>query len=210
MDELDLGAVATAGPVASMDFRKTGRKKGNARGSGYVRHQHDWYQESAACVDAFLDAERITGWTWDPCCGAGNIPDRLAARGIHAIGSDLIDRAGGRFPVANFLDTVPVEVNATNIVCNPPFQLAQRFVEHALRMVPGTVAIVQRLAFLEGQERGRFFAASGLSHVWVHSSRQSIPPGGVAVEAKGGSIAYAWFVWRRTPPRAMWTGGFLP
>ena len=186
--------------------------KGNARGSGYARHAADWYQEQPETVDAFLAVERIVGKTWDPACGEGNIPRRLAAAGIEAVGSDLIDRAAGLYETRDFFDFSRARdgVMAQNIVSNPPFNVAQEFVEHALRLVPGTVAIVQRLAFLEGQERGRFFAASGLSHVWVHSSRQSMPPGGKGLETKGGSVAYAWFVWRRTTrPGEAWTGGFL-
>lgn len=184
--------------------------KGNARDSGYARNAADWYQETAACVDAFLAVEEFDGIVWDPACGGGNIPLRCEARGIPAMGSDLVDRAGGRWPVANFLDLTTAG-DAVHVVTNPPFNLAQRFVEHALALVQGKVCIVQRLSFLEGQARRRFFLSSGLSRVWVHSSRQSMPPGGVDVLAKGGAVAYCWLVWdRTTQPGEMWRGGFLP
>lgn len=190
--------------------------KGNARGSGYKRNAADWYVESADCVDKLLAVEQFDGLVWDPAAGGGNIPRRCEAAGIRVIGSDLIDRNAG-FGVQNFFDFKTALMGADHVLCNPPFQLAQKFVEHALALVPGKVCIVQRLAFLEGQERGRFFARTGLSHVWVHSSRQSMPPGGTDVPAQNGSVAYAWFVWRparwhspalRGHPE--WTGGFLP
>lgn len=183
--------------------------KGNARGSGYVRHQHDWYQESPRCVQSMLAAESFDGMAWDPACGGGNIPRVCQAHGISAVGSDLMDRGSG-WPARDFLDMREAPAGVQHVICNPPFQLAQRFVEHALRLVPGKVAIVQRLAFLEGQARREFFERSGLSHVWIHSSRQSMPPGGVAMKADGGSVAYCWLVWRRTPPGQHWTGWFLP
>jgi hypothetical protein len=84
------------------------------------------------------------------------------------------------------------------VVTNPPFQLAQQFVEHALKMVTGKVAIIQRLAFLEGQRRGKLFRATPPARVWVFSPRQSMPPGGSDVPAQNGSIAYCWLVWDAT------------
>jgi hypothetical protein len=39
------------------------------------------------------------------------------------------------------------------------------------------------------------FRETPLARVWVSSRRVSMPPGGTNIEAKGGSIAYAGFVW---------------
>lgn len=165
--------------------------RGNARGSGYDRAANDWYQETAACVDAFLEVEKFDGSIYDPACGGGNIPERCIAQDYDAYGSDIVDRGYGSAD-CDFLITSTVH---DNILTNPPFNLAQRFVEHALTLTTGKVAIVQRLAFLEGKARSKFFAETPLARVWVHSSRQSMPPGGSGQEAKGGSVAYAWFVW---------------
>jgi hypothetical protein len=200
----------------TLDFRTIGRAtKGNARGSGYKRHETDWYQESAAAADAVIAAEGFDGPVWDPAAGGGNIPRRCAAAGIEAVGSDIVDRGAG-FPVMDFVSALDrdrvasyARVNAVScIFSNPPFKLAVPFVERALELVPGKVCVMQRLAWLEGKERRKFFERTHLSHVWVHSGRVSMPPGGMDVEAKGGSVAYAWFVWR--PGRlGPWTGGFL-
>lgn len=187
--------------------------KGNARSSGYEIEEHEWYEEQPACVRALLQAESFDGICWDPCCGGGNIPRMVIEGGGACVGSDLIDRTG-EWPVADFFDTMLAPPGVQHIICNPPFKLAQKFVERALKLVNGKVAIVQRLAFLEGQERRHFFAGTGLSQVWVHSRRQSMPPGGGKVKAKNGSTAYAWFVWRpKRPgwePDGLWMGGHLP
>jgi hypothetical protein len=45
--------------------------KGNARSSGYERHQHDWYRESPESVDMLLDVETFEGSTLDPARLAG-------------------------------------------------------------------------------------------------------------------------------------------
>jgi hypothetical protein len=173
-------------------------QKGNARSSGYDRHANDWYVESAGAVDALLNVEQFDGPTLDPACGGGNIPLRFQARGLWCFGSDIIDRGFGQAPVDFLHDhIVPALAEYRNIVTNPPFAIAQQFVERALSLVPGKVAIIQRLAFLEGQERGKLFRRQPPTRVWVFSSRQSMPPGGTDIPAQNGSVAYCWLVWDR-------------
>jgi hypothetical protein len=78
------------------------------------------------------------------------------------------------------------------VVINPPFSLAQRFVETALaaqRPHRGTTAALLRLAFLEGQGRADFHACYP-SDVYVLPRRPSFTNNG-----KSDSSAYAWFVW---------------
>lgn len=187
--------------------------KGNARSSGYEKADDGWYVESAACVDAMLAAEPIVGYAVDPACGGGNIPRRCRAAELTCFGSDLRQRCED-YDVLDFLgpiDTVQTALQGiSNIITNPPFSEAQKFAERALECVPGKVIMLQRLAWLEGQKRRNFFLETGLSHVWVHSSRLSMPPGGRDIPATGGAVAYAWYVWRGTPPGQPATLGWLP
>jgi len=187
--------------------------KGNARGSGYDRQRHDWYRESAAAVDALLDAERpFRGIVWDPAAGGGNIPSRVIARGGRCRASDIMDRGYRPTMVSNFLGMSPPNGWADSMITNPPYQLAVKFLLHALPIATDRVALLVRLAFLEGQARRKIFEQTPLARVWVFSSRQSMPPGDVAAEAKGGAVAYAWLVWDKLDPPAKpgrWEGGFL-
>ncbi len=163
------------------------------RASGYVRAADDWYVEPAWCVDALIEAEGFShGSVYDPACGGGNIPRRFLAHGIDAFGSDVRDRGYGTVQW-NFLERGACLV-ADHIVSNPPYCFLQEFVDKAIQAVPGKVAVLARLAFLEGQSRRAWLQSSGLSRVWVSSRRISMPPGGAGVKAKGGSIAFAWFV----------------
>lgn len=189
--------------------------KGNARSSGFERAEDDWYCESAASVDGLLAAEPIVGRVWDPACGGGNILRQCRMAGIEASGSDLVDRgAAMMLAVRDFLLPEPWRLGSAgylnNIITNPPFSLSQEFVERALTQCDGKVIVLQRLAWLEGKARREFFLRTGMSHVWVHSSRISMPPGKSTVPAKGGSVAFAWYVWRRTPPGQPATLGWLP
>lgn len=179
------------------------------RASGYDRVDNDWYVESPACVDAMLAAERVQGSVWDPAAGGGNIPRRCEAAGLAARGSDIVQRAPGILEHDFFQDAaqLPWFDHQVSVITNPPFKAAEEFVKRALYLVSGRVIVLQRLAWLESRKRREFFRQTGLSHVWVHSSRISMPPGGSDVPAKGGSIAFAWFVWRRQhvgPPTLGW------
>lgn len=161
------------------------------RASGYDRAAEDWYVEPASVVDALLDVERFDGVSLDPACGGGNVPRQFHARGLACFGSDITDRGYGLVNT-DFFDRGE---EYDNIVSNPPYGIIERFIDHALALTTGKVAILARLAFLEGQKRRPMFLNTPLARVWVSSRRVSMPPGGRDVPAKGGSIAYAWFVW---------------
>jgi len=165
--------------------------KGNARSSGYDRNENDWYVEPAWSVEALLRAVTFEGVCWDPACGGGNIPRTLEAHGLVCLATDLVDRGFGHTPV----DFLQSDNAVHNIITNPPFDISLEFAQHALKAATRKVAIIQRLAWLEGQKRGEFFRSTPLSRVLVFSRRVSMPPGGTDIPAKGGSTAYAWFVW---------------
>lgn len=159
------------------------------RASGYERAASDWYVEPKWAVDALLDVEKFTGTCWDPACGGGNIPRQMLARGVECVGSDIADRGYGTQQ-----DFFAAKMGYTSIVSNPPYGRIIPFVLHAMECTTDRVAILARLAFLEGQTRRAYLEMLQLARVWVSSKRISMPPGGTDVVAKGGSIAYAWFV----------------
>ncbi len=168
---------------------------GNARSSGYERADDDWYVESAHSVDALLDEMRFADPIWDPAAGGGNIPRRLLNRGYRdVVASDIAARGYGE--VQDFFSFTRPLYGAQSIVSNPPFSVASEFVLHGLSLV-STVAVLQRTAWLEGEKRyQRLFRHGHLARVLQFRSRVSMPPGGSQAPAKGGSVAYAWFVFR--------------
>ena len=161
------------------------------RASGYERVASDWYQEPRWAIDALLDVEQFAGRSWDPSCGGGNIPLAMLARGLDCWGSDISDRGFGTTGLSFF----DARDRADNIVTNPPYGVIEPYIRHALTLTTAKVAVLARLAFLEGMKRRKMFHETPLARVWVSSRRMSMPPGGTAIEAKGGAIAYAWFVW---------------
>jgi hypothetical protein len=184
---------------------------GAPRSSGYDRNDADWYCEPAVAVEALLDAERFIGEVYDPACGGGNIVEVCRARGLNAWGTDLVDRCGQKYGAAGVDFTSPVPThcrgNVDNVITNPPFRHAEPFIRNALDRARYKVAVLVRLAFLEGQKRRVLFESLPMSRVLVFSRRISMPPGGQGIEAKGGAVAFCWIVFshdHRGPPTVGW------
>lgn len=168
-----------------------------------MRASNDWYQDPPEATEALLRAERFSGTSWDPACGTGTIPKTMAAAGLPCMGTDLVDRDPGPdvlgFDVMDFLAERPHPTNIDNIVTNPPFNLAQAFVDKALSIATHKVAMLLPLTFLEGARRSLWLQVTPLARVHVFSWRISMPPGELlstgAVKPTGGKKAFAWFVW---------------
>jgi hypothetical protein len=89
-----------------------------------------------------------------------------------------------------------------NVISNPPFGSIERFIEHSLIVATEKVAILARLALLEGQRRRSLLEGTPMMRCWVFSRRVSMPPGDSDVPDRGGSVvdqggaaSYASAVW---------------
>ncbi|MEI6419671.1 MAG: class I SAM-dependent methyltransferase, partial [Sphingomonadales bacterium] len=68
---------------------------------------------------------------WEPACGAGDMARELVARGVRLDWStDLIDRGFGQGGI-DFL-TAPAPQGCDGIISNPPFNIADRFIQRAI------------------------------------------------------------------------------
>ena len=102
--------------------------------SAYARADLEWYQEPPWVGERLRDVERFDGGAHDPACGVGTIPGVLESRGLPSSGADIVDRAGGKFALRDFLIPIRSSVRP-NIICNPPASKLVAFVEQALRRV---------------------------------------------------------------------------
>ena len=171
------------------------------------RRKDDFYPTPLRGITALLDVERFEGPIWEPACGDGAISRVLAERGHEVVSSDLIDRGHGETGIDFLLEWRP---RAPNIITNPPFKLAVPFARRAIELTSGKVAMLLKIAFLEGIERSRLFRETPLARCWVFSQRLSFQPGG-STEARslegGGMMAFGWFVWDHQhsgPPTLGW------
>lgn len=165
----------------------------------------DFFPTPAWATKALLAVEIFVGPVWEPACGDGAMAKVLAAHGYEVAASDLYDRGYGGAGT-NFLTA---DRRVANIVTNPPYNSAEQFIDAALRQATGKVAMLLRLAFLEGVSRHRtLFKVNPPSRVWAFSERVTFAPAGSSITT-GGTTAYAWFVWDKGGDRST-VLGWLP
>lgn len=168
------------------------------------REKDDFYPTPAPAVRALLDRERFTGPIWEPACGDGAISRVLEAAGHEVVSTDLVARGYGE-PRVDFL--MEHRLLAPNIITNPPFKFAEEFSARSLALGAGKVALLLRLAWLEGISRGLIFASTPLARVHVSSRRLTMFRGGDTGASGGGMLAFAWFIWEaghKAEPAISW------
>lgn len=160
------------------------------------RAEHDYYATEPKAADLLLEKEPLSKTIWECACGEGHLAKRFAELGHNVIATDIVDRGYG-----GVLDFLSAERNITpdaDIVTNPPYSLAQQFVEHALDIVDDgrKVAMFLKIQFLELKRRRKMFDERPPKAVYVCSERvQCVKNGDFDKYVSGSAMCYAWYVW---------------
>lgn len=162
-----------------------------------AEHRDDFYASPPEAVRALLEVETFSGTIWEPACGDGAIVDVLRAAGHTVYATDLVERgcADSESRVDFLFEQAPA-FHVGAIVTNPPYALAKPFVAHAITLSIPKVAMLLRLAFLEGSGRSSILDGGLLAR--VHIFRNRLPRmhrHGWTGKQTSSSIAFAWFVW---------------
>lgn len=89
----------------------------------------------------------------EPCANRGHMVQPLREVFGHVMPSDIFDYGVG-FPVRDYLFGPDNHLDRTDwTFLNPPFRLAQQFIERAQRLSRVGVVVIARSAFSEGQDR---------------------------------------------------------
>lgn len=164
----------------------------NLAGSSAGRPEMDFYPTPPDAVFALLDNETFEGSIWENSCGDGAICRALEERGYRdIIATDLADRGYGEAGH----DFITSPYRADNVVMNPPFSMAQQFVELSLARTTSKVAMLGKIQFLEGQKRKPFFANTPLARVYVFSKRVQFYRDGIKGNYSNSTMCFAWYVW---------------
>lgn len=161
----------------------------------------DFYPTPAWATHALMETEKFYrgDTTWEPACGDGSMVKVLQGYfEKDLIISDINPR--GCYDSEKYKNDFlygynPLEVD--NIITNPPFNLAEEFIERGLSVARNKLALLLRLSFLES--RSRYYnifhhAQKPPSVVWVFSERVTFWENGIKTGSSG-TTAYAWFVW---------------
>lgn len=160
----------------------------------WEREANEHYVEPPWCSYRLFEEEKFEGGIYDPCCGFGTIIKQALALGLVAYGSDLVDR--GWYSPKTPHDFLRPHVEAhDNIVCNPPFNIAQAFAKRALAVAERRVAMIFPTARLNA---AHWLHGTPLVRVWMLTPRPSMPPGHTITAGEkpgGGKMDFCWLVW---------------
>lgn len=176
------------------------------------RVENDYYATPFSATEALLNALNESGETLssdtilEPSAGEGHIVkvlkdfypyNEIVANDIAYRSSRLgIDVNGG----IDFLNYEPHRKFDT-IITNPPFALAQEFIEKALELSNHYVIMFAKIQLLEGDKRRKMFDNSPLKYVYVFSKRVNPLRNGEATDENGkpwaSTMCFAWFVWEK-------------
>lgn len=133
----------------------------------------------------------------EPAANRGYMFRALAESFGYVEGFDVHDYGAG-FPIADYL--FPNHLDPVDwTISNPPFRLAEQFIERAEATSRRGYAMLVRSAFLEGVGRHeRLFSANPPAYVLQFTERVVMHKGKVTADGST-ATAYCWLVWHRGP-----------
>jgi hypothetical protein len=170
------------------------------------RVAYDFYATPIQATLALLEREKFPGKILEPACGQGHIVQAVHLRndaGCVIRGTDIVQREDvfglGVKGDIDFLEAQYAPGEYNHIITNPPFALAQEFIEKALMVATDKVAIFCKIQLLEGKARKRLFELGKLKTVYVFRGRINPLHNGKETDENGkpgsSTMCFAWFVW---------------
>ena len=121
------------------------------------REVNDYYATDPKAAEWLIELEPELDNIWECACGEGHLAKVFDRAGRLQFATDLINRGYGG--VVDFLNTdTNIKYNG-DIVSNPPYKIAERFIRKALDTVTDghKVCMFLKLTFLESKSRKQLF-----------------------------------------------------
>lgn len=166
-------------------MKLTGRAIG---GYSDRREVNDFYATPEWATEALFRVEKFDGNILEPAAGDDDMV-RVIEKYAPCISKELT--RGDDF----MLESGTYD----NVVTNPPFKIAQEFVNKSKKVSRKKIAMFLKLSFLEGVSRQEMLKETNFPLARVHVFSKRVTLWGRGKERKGtsGTIAFAWFVWDR-------------
>lgn len=161
----------------------------------HKRKEADFYPTPSDATQALMDHLRLPAGTrvWEPACGDGAMSKVMLANGLDVESTDLRTNSGYGRGGVDFLATDPLDHDPQWIITNPPFNVAEHFVSHALAFTPN-LALLLKSQFWHAARREKLFATHPPAEILALTWRPAF------LEAERGSsplMDVIWCVWRR-------------
>lgn len=174
----------------------------SATNRGIKRIESDFYATPKECIQNFIDNYgQINGNVLEPSAGNGNIVEVIKKNGENIITAlelreeefNTLSLISDKVIIGDFLKFQTNE-QFDYIIGNPPYSLAQEFVEKCFEIATNNTKIIMllRTNFLESKKRYEFWQKYPVNGLYVLSKRPSFTGKGTD------ATSYSWFVWDRT------------
>jgi predicted RNA methylase len=151
-----------------------------------------------------LEHEILTKAVLDPCSGAGVLSIIAKMAGYIGHSLDIHDWGYEDAFIGDFLslDNLDMGEQEFSVFMNPPFSLAENFVEKSFELGARKIVCFQRFAWWESKDRKEFWNKYPPNRVYICADRAScwrhdIPQ---SQRKSGSPTAHSWFVWERGNP----------
>lgn len=177
----------------------------SAANRGSKRKESDYYATPRNAINSLLEKYHIAEpqeKILEPSAGNGIIIEALRDFGytndIYAIEirgeeRETLLRHTKHVSIQNYLD-VDTKQKFNVIIGNPPFSLAQEFIDKSLELLSpgGRLIFLLRTNFLESKKRFQWWQDKFPTRLYVLSSRPSFTGKGTD------ATSYSWFVWEKS------------
>ena len=182
------------------------------------RVENDYYATNPKAVEMLFERYEVRGNTFlEPCVGGGHIAkavDKLIGDKLEETTYlDIVDRGYPNTIVKDFLQ-YKTNKRYDIIISNPPYSLAQEFIEKSLSLLSskGHCIMFLKLQFLEGAKRKEFFEKYPPKYIYVFRNRMATWNNGSEVDPNTSkrwatTMCHAWFIWEKdsnTEPIIRW------
>lgn len=131
----------------------------------------------------------------EPACGRGHMVKVLRESGANVWGSDIFDYGGLQDDMLDYLDERSSRAPCDLVISNPPFKLAQRFVERALGHTRLGVAMILRTLWIDtGDKRYEFVNKNPPNLVMVYAGRMDAARGKI-LRSNSSFMSHSVFWW---------------
>ena len=171
------------------------------------RVEHDFYATNPKAVDmlfnSFNEIDLSNCKVLEPSAGQGHICNALRKLGVSQLDCvDIVDRGLENVICTDFLGW-NTQKRYNLIITNPPFCLAQEFIEKSFELLDydGYVIMFLKIQFLEGAKRKDFYDKYPPKYVYVFRNRMATWNNGNERDPNGKrwatTMCHAWFIWQR-------------
>jgi hypothetical protein len=168
-----------------------------------MRTGSDLYTTDQKDIERFIKAINMDGVKllepiWEPAAGKGDMSKMLIKHGYDVLSTDIFPYKDHEIEIGglDFFICDRVIGMSKTIFTNPPFNMQEAFLEHALSMGIDVVFFV-RLSFLAGIRRLKLYKKYNPYYVYVYSARAHCYKNG-DIDKEQNMIDYCVILWK--PP----------